>query len=729
MKTRGKAFEFLVVEDNSGDFLLISEFLEDEFVNPVIHRADTYKKSLEFLHNEKHFDAALLDLTLPDKEGVELISEFMKHSGSLPVIVLTGYANKDFAIKSLSIGVSDYLLKDDLSSTALFKSILYSIERKKIDKKIRESEEKFRKLFEQSPVPKLVFDEKTLRILNVNQAAINNYGYTRYEFLSMYVDNLVVENELDKFLQSIKMDVESLDTTERTCKHKKKNGEVIIVKAKSNPTEFDGRDARIVIVEDITEKLKSEEQLQQSEKRFKALVQNGSDIISIIDKDANFLYVSPTIEQVLSVQPGRLIGKNAFVYIHEDDLGRVLKEFDKLKNKKEIHLEPFRSLDKDGQYRWMETTMTNMVDEPSVGGIVVNSRDITDRVEYLENLRYLSDLNQKIITSSDDMFYVFKVQDDKKLNQLIFISPQVEKLYGVSQEEFMNNSQMWRDLIHPDDLDVVIVQTNKLYSTKKAVTRTYRIKNKKTGKYLWIEDYSNPVLNEVGELIEVYGSAKDINERKMTEVLITRASIESEERERGRLSREMHDGVGQSLAAMNMYMNVLGSQLGKSKDEHLPIFKSIRELLLKTIDETRKVSHDLMPSEMKEFELYDCVSTMFERLNKVDPKIKYNIKIKGKEVPLEPIMKINLYRVIQEFIKNSQKYSEADKVLLIMSFTGKEIGLEISDNGKGFDMNQKKKSGIGVLNMIHRINSLGGKYDFITSPGHGVTLKIKVEFA
>lgn len=354
MKERGKVFELLVVEDNSGDFLLISEFLEDEFVNPVIHRADTYKKSIEFIKGGNQLDAVLLDLTLPDRDGLELITEFMKQSGNLPVIVLTGYASKDFAIKSLSIGVSDYLLKDDLSSTALFKSILYSIERKKIDKKIRESEEKFRNLFEQSPVPKLVFDEKTLRILNVNQAAINNYGYSRNEFLSMYVDNLVVENELDSFLQTIKLDVARLDTSESTWKHKKKNGDVIIVKTKSNHTDFDGREARIVIVEDITEKLKSEEQLQQSEKRFKALVQNGSDIISIIDKDANFLYVSPTIEQVLSVKPDNLIGKNAFVYIHENDLGRVLHDFEKLKNKKQIHLEPFRSLDKTGTYRWKQ---------------------------------------------------------------------------------------------------------------------------------------------------------------------------------------------------------------------------------------------------------------------------------------------------------------------------------------------------------------------------------------
>ena len=59
----------------------------------------------------------------------------------------------------------------------------------------------------------------------------------------------------------------------------------------------------------------------------------------------------------------------------------------------------------------------------------------------------------------------------------------------------MKNPQMWRDLIHPDDKEAVIALTNKLFTTKKSVTRTYRIKNKKTGKYLWIEDYSNPVLN------------------------------------------------------------------------------------------------------------------------------------------------------------------------------------------------------------------------------------------
>jgi PAS domain S-box-containing protein len=214
-------------------------------------------------------------------------------------------------------------------------------------------------------------------------------------------------------------------------------------------------------------------------------------------------------------------------------------------------------------------------------------------------------------------------------------------------------------------------------------------------------------------------------ERKHTDMLITKVSIESEEEERSRLARDIHDGIGQSLAALNMYINLLGKKMGDIKNEYQSLFLSIKELLIETIDETRKVSHDLMPAEIKEFSLYENINSLISKLNKFD-EIKFSVSLKGKEKDLDPLIKINIYRIAQEFIKNSQKYAEANQVKIKLVYSETELHINISDDGKGFDMEANKNNGLGLLNMTHRINYLGGKHEFITAPGKGVHLKILI---
>lgn len=123
-------YNILIVEDNPGDFMIVEELLEEQSVKHNLIRASTFKEAELIINsNGKNFDVILLDLSLPDKSGENLITSFFELPVNCPVIVLTGYGDINFSIKSISHGVSDYLLKDELSSIALFKSIIYAIER------------------------------------------------------------------------------------------------------------------------------------------------------------------------------------------------------------------------------------------------------------------------------------------------------------------------------------------------------------------------------------------------------------------------------------------------------------------------------------------------------------------------------------------------------------------------------------------------------------------------
>ena len=143
-------YTILIIEDNPGDFTLVEDFLLEQIEAPTIFHVPNYKAARETLTTPgNYFDVILLDLSLPDKTGVSLIQEIVEISLNAAVIVLTGYADFAFGVKSLSLGVSDYILKDELTSLTLYKSIVYSTERKRIISDLEESEKRARSFAKQ----------------------------------------------------------------------------------------------------------------------------------------------------------------------------------------------------------------------------------------------------------------------------------------------------------------------------------------------------------------------------------------------------------------------------------------------------------------------------------------------------------------------------------------------------------------------------------------------------
>lgn len=175
-----KEYQILVIDDNKGDRVLMEAYLEDTVLLPKITEIETYQEAKKLLSDaSKQFDVVLLDLALSDLGGEDLIRSIVPQLPKTPVIVLTGYPDIEFSRKSLKLGVSDYLLKDELNSSILYKSIVYSIERQKVINQLINSEKRYRELFELSPMPVVVFDDVSLTFLAVNNAAVQTYGYSK----------------------------------------------------------------------------------------------------------------------------------------------------------------------------------------------------------------------------------------------------------------------------------------------------------------------------------------------------------------------------------------------------------------------------------------------------------------------------------------------------------------------------------------------------------------------
>lgn len=242
-------YHILVIEDNGGDRLLIEEALVARFALVHLSWAGSLQEAKNHIQSAT-FDVILLDLTLPDGTGQELIEKVLALAQNTPVIVLTGYNDLQFAIHSMGLGISDYLLKDELEENALYKSLRYSMERKKHLLELQYSEKRYSDLFQLSPQPAWCIDPKTQRFLEVNAAAVAHYGYSQEAFLSMHLSDLCYQ-QTDNASEGGLVQEGHYRLDGFSC-HQKKDGQVIEVELKSCFIHRQGKWLCLMLVNDIT---------------------------------------------------------------------------------------------------------------------------------------------------------------------------------------------------------------------------------------------------------------------------------------------------------------------------------------------------------------------------------------------------------------------------------------------------------------------------------------------
>lgn len=207
--------------------------------------------------------------------------------------------------------------------------------------------------------------------------------------------------------------------------------------------------------------------------------------------------------------------------------------------------------------------------------------------------------------------------------------------------------------------------------------------------------------------------------------LATRAVLEAEEAERQRIAKDLHDGVGQMMSAAKMNLSAVESQLNLQTEEQKHAFENIIQLVDDSCKEVRSVSHNMMPNALLKNNLEAAIR---EFIDKLDQRvIKVHLYAQGLDERLDSNMETILYRIIQECVNNVIKHSGADTLDITIIKEQGEVTATIEDNGKGFDTNDKERfEGIGLKNMLTRIEYLKGSIDFDSAPGHGTVVALHV---
>ena len=405
MQTLNGDISILIIDDNQGDQILLEEELynTDLTISEII-KADSLAQG-KLMTSKKSFSLVFLDLFLPDSEGLESFKDFQKINPALPIVIFSGTSDKTIALKAISLGAQDFIIKGNQYNQILEKTVTHCIERKKNLEIIKINNERHETLL------KVTNDILWDWDLVTNLVSWSGNGLNKY--LDSNIDNEKVpplfwlrrlhKDDRREVLKSIYI---SINTERKVWQNDyrflRNNGKYdhihsrgfILTNEANAPIRIIGS------MQDVSERKLADEKLIFREKRFKALIQNSADLISLLDNTGNYLYVSDSAISILGFDPTAFTGKNTFSFIHPDDVAYMKNSILKMETGNFIKLNPIRFRNNYGEWRWLESTLVNMLNDDELEGIIVNSRDITSRIEAEQQLEEATLRRQKEVTEA-----------------------------------------------------------------------------------------------------------------------------------------------------------------------------------------------------------------------------------------------------------------------------------------------------------------------------------------
>ena len=318
------ALRVLLVEDSETDAKLVIHTLRAAGYDVKSERVEEAETLMAAL-NRSVWDVVISDWTMPRFRAPDALSLVRTAYPDIPFIIVSGTAGEDQAVAAMHAGAQDYVFKGNLTRLGpavereLRENQLRAAHRE-TQQALRASEARYRVLFEYSPLPKWLYDVKTLRFLEVNEAAIRHYGYSREEFLQMTVKDIRPPEDVEaviRDIEDIQKTVAAGPVSFGVWRHRKKDGTLIDVEITGHTFDFEGHVARVIAAQDITERLRADQLLRASEERYRLLLDSTAEAIYGIDTHGNCTFSNLACARLLGYESADdLLGKHMHNLIH-----------------------------------------------------------------------------------------------------------------------------------------------------------------------------------------------------------------------------------------------------------------------------------------------------------------------------------------------------------------------------------------------------------------------------
>ena len=263
-----------------------------------------------------------------------------------------------------------------------------------IDRRTQEltsSERRFKSILEQATDSMYICDFNG-QISDVNQQACRSLGYSKEELLQLKILDIdILLSDTEKMTLLFKQ-IKFENPYRFETYLKRKNGDTFPVEVNSSIIDLNGVNHILGFARDISERKEAEEHIKKIGDHYKALIEKAPDGIVLIDPEGKFKFISPSARKIFGYSVDEVVNVNPANLTHPDDLPLVLSLLKNLiANPQQTPGIPYRFRTKDGQWKWIESTFTNMLSDPSVEAIVINFRDISDRKKNEEEIQKLNE--------------------------------------------------------------------------------------------------------------------------------------------------------------------------------------------------------------------------------------------------------------------------------------------------------------------------------------------------
>ncbi len=575
-------------------------------------------------------------------------------------------------------------------------------ERNKTEKALKESEEKFRNLAEQSP--SMIFLNKAGRIVYANQKCEEIMGYKKEEFCSPDFNffALIAPEYRDLMKSNFRKHMRGQDIPSCESVIVNRQGKRIDVIHTTKLIELEGERTILGILTDITERKKAEGALRESEEKFKSIFEHANDGVIYLDTSGNILDINEKAAQMFGGPKQQAVNKH-FTEVgifSADEIPTLMSNFEKIFAGEEVVLTvPIKN--KKGQEMILECSASIAKTDDGAGKIMVIARDITERKKAEEQIAKLAK---------------FPAENP---NPVLRISGRGTVVYA--NKAGANLLKTWDCRVGKSVTD----RWHELVMDVLSSGQSQQTEVKCDGRIFSLT--FSPVVK--ANYVNVYGH--DITERKKAEkTLITYQNdlrslasklTSTEEFQRRQIAAELHGNVSQTLA---LSVNQLRRLRKSAASGDAKILDEICQTIEKIMQNVQNLTFDLGSPTLYKIGLEAAISELLNEQLRDRHGIACKFSDDKKDKPLDDNIRVLLFQAVRELLVNVIKHAKAHKVEVAIQRVNDKIQISISDDGIGFDIQEAETSiersgGFGLFNIRERIDYIDGSFEIHSQPGSG----------